>query len=289
MLITVADVAGKSIPAALLMATIQASLRTLAASPSTLPELVCGINRHACGNSMGGSRFTTAFFAEVDLGGDKLISVSAGHNPPALLRVSGEIARLDTGGLPLGIRRDGVYESGDTAPSPGDVLLIITDGVVEAEDEDGQDYGEARLLAELNSVPHTSAAEILKRIMSSVDAFAGATRQSDDITCLVMVAAPIARERSDRLESSRSARRRRRLEARAERSQAASKEQLQTQLQDSRQVRAARMQETLIQATGIAGRVVRSAVATDSAVYTVPLGVVEHIERLGPTRSTLTQ
>jgi sigma-B regulation protein RsbU (phosphoserine phosphatase) len=190
LLLVVADVAGKSIPAALLMATVQSSLRTLAASPTTLPELVSGLNRYACGNSMGGSRFTTAFFAELDTGANRLTSVSGGHNPPILLRASGQLERLETGGLPLGIRREAAYEHGETALTAGDVLVIFTDGVVEAEDEHAEEYGEARLIAELKTVPHAVASEILKRIMNSVDTFVGATRQSDDITCLVMVVAP---------------------------------------------------------------------------------------------------
>jgi sigma-B regulation protein RsbU (phosphoserine phosphatase) len=188
LLLAVADVAGKSIPAALLMATIQASLRTLAASPTALPELVAGVNRYACGNSLGGSRFTTAFFAEADRASNKLTFVSAGHNPPILLRSTGEMERLEIGGLPLGIRPEAAYDAGETALAAGDLLVIFTDGVIDAEDEHGQEYGEERLITELKTAPHGCAAEVLHRIMGSVDAFVGATRQHDDITCLVLAA-----------------------------------------------------------------------------------------------------
>lgn len=193
-LIAVADVAGKSIPAALLMATIQASLRTLAASPTDLAELVCGVNRYACTNSLGGLRYTTAFLAEVDRPGRHITYVNAGHNPPMLLRATGELERLETGGLPLGIRSEAAYQSGAACIAPGDLLVIFTDGVVEAEDEHGEEYGETRLLAELRTAPCSAAAQVLQRVMGSVDAFVGATRQHDDITCLVLVAAPAVKQ-----------------------------------------------------------------------------------------------
>ena len=103
LLIVVADVAGKSVPAALLMATFQASLQTLATSSSTLPELVAGLNRYACAHSLNGLRFTTAFLAELNLNTRVLTYINAGHNAPVLLRASGRIERLQEGGLPLGI------------------------------------------------------------------------------------------------------------------------------------------------------------------------------------------
>jgi len=189
LLLVVADVAGKSVPAALLMATFQASLQTLAAAPTTLLDLVLALNQYACAHSLGGARFTTAFLAELDLDTRALTYVSAGHNPPILRRASGQVERLEAGGLPLGIRAAASYESGGSMLAPGDLLAIFTDGVVEAENAADDEYGEARLLALLgspDSVPAESAAATLTRLMASVDAFVGATRQHDDITCLVL-------------------------------------------------------------------------------------------------------
>src|SRR5450631_4389286 len=111
-LIAVADVAGKSIPAALLMATFQASLKTLSATASSLAELVSGMNRYACSNSQNGLRFTTAFIAEYEPVKRALTYVNAGHNQPILRRSSGFVERLDAGGLPLGIKADAAYETG---------------------------------------------------------------------------------------------------------------------------------------------------------------------------------
>jgi phosphoserine phosphatase RsbU/P len=189
LLLVVADVAGKSVPAALLMATFQASLQTLAAAPTTLLELVLALNRYACAHSLGGARFTTAFLAELDLDTRALTYVSAGHNPPVLRRTAGGVERLEAGGLPLGIQANALYQSGGSDLKPGDLLVIFTDGVVEAENEAGEEYGEGRLLNLIGSsvtAAGESAATTLNRLMTSVDTFVGATRQHDDITCLIL-------------------------------------------------------------------------------------------------------
>ncbi len=186
LLIVVADVAGKSIPAALLTATLQASLRTLAALPGSLPELVDRVNHYACEQSLQGRRFTTAFVAELEVATGAMTYVNAGHNWPVLRRASGAIERLEAGGLPLGILAARLYESGSATLEKGDLLLIFTDGLVEAENEAAMEYGEERMLAVIEGLQGGTAAEGLRRIMVSVDAFVGLTRQHDDITCLVL-------------------------------------------------------------------------------------------------------
>jgi serine phosphatase RsbU (regulator of sigma subunit) len=186
LLLVVADVAGKSVPAALLMATLQASLRTLAALPSTLVELTGRLNQYACAQNTGGGRFTTAFLAELEPATGRLTYVNAGHNWPVVKRASGAIERLKAGGLPLGILRSAGYESGQTVLSQGDLLLIFTDGLVEAENEQEQEYGEERMLARVQNLADANADEILRALTQSVDAFAGTAPQHDDITCLVL-------------------------------------------------------------------------------------------------------
>jgi len=186
LLLVVADVAGKSVPAALLMATFQASLQTLSAARTSLAELVAGLNRYACAHSLGGLRFTTAFIAELDPATRALSYICAGHNAPVLRHVTGGIERLDAGGLPFGIDTQAPYELGRAQLSRGDLLVIFTDGLVEAVDVRGEEYGEGRLLEMLNTVPGESAAETQRFIMQSVDTFVGATRQHDDITCLIL-------------------------------------------------------------------------------------------------------
>jgi phosphoserine phosphatase RsbU/P len=185
-LLAVADVAGKSIPAALLMATFQASLKTLSATSHSLAEIVAGMNRYACTNSQGGLRFTTAFLAEFDPASGTLIYINAGHNPPVLRRGSGAIERLTRGGLPLGIRAEGGYEFATVNLEAGDWLVIFTDGLVEALNQREEEYGEPRMLNVLQAGTTETPSELLRRMMSDLDLFVGATPQHDDVTCMLL-------------------------------------------------------------------------------------------------------
>jgi phosphoserine phosphatase RsbU/P len=188
-LLAVADVAGKSIPAALLMATFQASLKTLSETACSLADLVTGMNQYACTNSQSGLRFTTAFLAEFDPTSRTLTYINAGHNAPILRRGSGAIERLSNGGLPLGMWADKSYEAGNMILQPGDWLVIFTDGVVEAENGLTEEYGEERLLNLLQAGAAATPDELLRRIMSDLDAFVGVTPQHDDVTCMLVKAA----------------------------------------------------------------------------------------------------
>jgi serine phosphatase RsbU (regulator of sigma subunit) len=182
----VADVAGKSIPAAMLMATFQASLKTLSTAQVALPELAANMNKYACSNSQGGLRFTTAFLAEYDPVRRTFCYINAGHNNPILRRANGAIERLDVGGLPYGILPDTTYQSATVTLEPGDWLVVFTDGLIEAENGRQEDYGEPRLLKAIDAGVLTSPSEMLKRLMAEVDFFVGPTPQHDDVTCLLL-------------------------------------------------------------------------------------------------------
>jgi phosphoserine phosphatase RsbU/P len=200
LMMVVADVAGKSVPAALLMATFQASLRSLTTSSISLADLVTGMNRYACAHSLGGRRFTTAIFAELETAGGSaplsasppwragraLHYISAGHNPPLILRASGEIERLEVNNLPLGINSSREYLIGAVVLNSGDRLVIFTDGLVESMNHAEEEYGEQRLFDALKATPAASAQKTLEALVASVDAFAGGTRQHDDLTCLIL-------------------------------------------------------------------------------------------------------
>jgi sigma-B regulation protein RsbU (phosphoserine phosphatase) len=187
--LAVADVAGKSIPAAILMATFQASLKTLSTAQVALPELVANMNRYACSNSQGGLRFTTAFLAEYDPVRRTLDYINAGHNQPILRRSNGSIERLDVGGLPLGIQPEAKYESASITVAPGDWLLIFTDGLVEAENSHQEEFGETRVLSTIATGAALSPSEMLKRLMTELDQFVGQTPQHDDVTLMLLKAA----------------------------------------------------------------------------------------------------
>ena len=185
-LIAVADVAGKSIPAALLMATFQASLKTLSSTAASLDELVAAMNRYACSNSQGGLRFTTAFIAEFDPESRMLAYINAGHNTPVLRRKSGAVERLTAGGLPLGILADGPYQSDRVVLESEDWLLIFTDGLVEAVNSKDEEYGEQRMIHVLDAGASIAPERLLSRMMVDVDTFVGTTPQHDDITCVLI-------------------------------------------------------------------------------------------------------
>jgi phosphoserine phosphatase RsbU/P len=194
LLVVVADVAGKSVPAALLMATFQSGLRALSATPATLDEIVVGLERYARAHSLEGRRFTTAFLAEIDPQTRAMRYINAGHNYPILRRASGGIERLETGGPPFGVPlftdNEIPYGVGRVQLDPGDLLFIFTDGVAEAVNEKGEEFGEPRIVPAILSMPGGTAAAVLNRVMSDVNTFVGYARQHDDITALVLRIVP---------------------------------------------------------------------------------------------------
>ena len=185
-LFVVADVAGKSIPAAMVMATFQASLRTLSTSGVSLAEMVTGVNRYSCSNSQGGVRFTTAFFAELDAATGEIVYVNAGHNVPFLRKKSGVVERLEAGGVPIGIFAETSYERGTTRLEAGDWLVIFTDGIVEAENAKTEEYGETELIRLVDREAGATPAEMLRQMLAELDRFVGNTPQHDDMTCLLL-------------------------------------------------------------------------------------------------------
>ncbi len=185
LMVVIADVAGKSVPAALLMATLQASLRTIAGENVPLVDLVARLNYYACAHSLNGLRFTTAVLSEYNPNSRRLTYVNAGYNAPILRRANGTLETLEVGGLPLGIRPATNYETASLELKPGDALIFFTDGVVEAFNGGGEEFGNARWLNAMRNLPDWDAQQTLQFLMKRVDEFVGATRQSDDITCLV--------------------------------------------------------------------------------------------------------
>jgi len=185
LLIAVADVSGKSVPAAMLMATFQGGLRALGSAAGTLAEVAGNLNRQACANSQNG-RFTTAFLAELNPATGELIYLCAGHNPPILKHQDGSFERLDSENIPLGIELKEKYKTGVTRLEHHDLLVIYTDGVTEARNEEDEEFGEERLLALVQSAGGERSSLTLAKIMQELDQFVGAAPQHDDITCLLV-------------------------------------------------------------------------------------------------------
>jgi sigma-B regulation protein RsbU (phosphoserine phosphatase) len=186
LMLVMADVAGKSVPAALLMATLQASLRTIASEGVQLQQLAERLNRYACATSLGGQRFTTAVLGEYDPATRTLSYVNAGHNSPVVRHKDGGTLRLESGGLPLGITAEAQFVASTIQLQECDTLVLFTDGVVEAFNASGEEFSDARWINIIRTMPVMPASDTLKYLLKNVEDFVGATRQSDDITCLVL-------------------------------------------------------------------------------------------------------
>ena len=180
----IADVAGKGLPAALLMSNLQAAVRGLA-SLSVAPEDLCArLNALLCRN-MASDRFVTLFYAQLDGPARRLRYVSAGHNPPFILHADGSHERLREGGGVLGVFANQAFRSGVAQLQSGDRMVLYTDGVTEACNTDEEEFGEQRLLTVLQENRRRSPEAIQKEILLAVSAFSHGTWQ-DDATLLVV-------------------------------------------------------------------------------------------------------
>ena len=180
----IADVAGKGMPAALLMSNLQAAVRGLS-SLSVAPHLLCGrLNSIVCRNT-GSDRFITFFYAQLDGAARQLAYVNAGHNAPFVMRSDGSYLRLQEGGPVLGVFDGRTYELGSAQLAPGDRVILFTDGVTEACNPAGEEFGEARLLRLLREHRALSADALQAKILSAAAEFSGGPWQ-DDATLVVL-------------------------------------------------------------------------------------------------------
>ena len=186
MLVAIADVSGKGMPASLLMANVQAALRALAPLRLELPDMTERINAIVYQNT-GADKFITFFCGIINSKDSTFTYVNAGHNPPMLLRSDGSVSELNEGGIILGILDfTPPYKQGTVTLSDGDVLLLYTDGVSEAMDTQNVEFSEAQTCNVLKESSGESACTIVKHIIEKVQTHAGDAPQSDDITLAVV-------------------------------------------------------------------------------------------------------
>ncbi|MGE5487385.1 MAG: SpoIIE family protein phosphatase [bacterium] len=183
--IVVADVAGKGLPAALVMTNLQAMTQAIVETSTSPAEVVTRLNR-GMGRACPSNKFVTLFYCVIDPASGELVYSNAGHNPPLLLRVSGEVERLEAGGPVLGILRGMRFVEAHASLAPGDVLVMYSDGVTEAADAAGEEFGEERLI-EVVRCNAGSARGIVTAVDRVVREFTAGQPQADDITVVAAV------------------------------------------------------------------------------------------------------
>jgi serine phosphatase RsbU (regulator of sigma subunit) len=190
--VMVGDVAGKGMSAALLMSSLQARVQVLVEESQPLAALVTRLNRSVAA-ACPENRFITFFMAAVDPASGEFSYVNAGHNPPMLVRASGAVEKLAEGGPIMGILKQIAYGEAQGRLEPGDLLVIYSDGVTEAQNLAEEEFGEERLERELAAWRGQQSAAIVAGIHKALEKFVGEAPAADDIT-LVAVRRPAAAE-----------------------------------------------------------------------------------------------
>jgi Stage II sporulation protein E (SpoIIE) len=185
LLLAVADVEGKSVPAALLTAMLQASLRTQTAWVTSAAEIVSNINGLCCRRE-GVQQFATFFLMRIEEDG-RLVYSNAGHNPPILMRSGGEHTLLHTGGMMFGVMEQAPFEEDALTLATGDRVIVYTDGITERANPEGEEFGPERLVSLVASLPAAfSAREVTERVLRDLDAFSRGVEPNDDQTLMVL-------------------------------------------------------------------------------------------------------
>jgi sigma-B regulation protein RsbU (phosphoserine phosphatase) len=186
LVLAVADVEGKSVPAALFTSMLQASLRTQTGWVTSTASILGNVNALACRRSGSVQQFATFFLARVSEDA-RLSYTNAGHNPPLLLRADGDLVRLERGGVMLGVMEGMPYDEDTLALAPGDRLLIYTDGITERTNPAGEEFGEERLEGLLRALPRgASARASTERVLAVLTEFAAGGEPADDQTLLIL-------------------------------------------------------------------------------------------------------
>ena len=187
--IAIGDISGKGMSAALLMASLHASLRSQTLSGAgDLGTKMANINRLLY-DASDSNRYATFFYAELDCDSRTLHYVNGGHNPPAVLRKENgtwQVSRLGDGGPVVGLLAGAAYKQQTLHLLPGDILLAFTDGISEAMNAAEDEWGEDRMIAEAQAHADLNAAEVLQRLFQAADAFAAGAPQHDDMTLVVL-------------------------------------------------------------------------------------------------------
>ena len=179
-----ADVAGKSMPAALLVSALHAAVQLLFAEGRELGDIATELNKHIHRWSSE-NKFVTMIMVGIDRENGTVEYVNAGHNPCYIVHEDGSFDMLRSHGLPIGILGTSKYMTQMRPFPPGSTVVLYSDGITEAENEAGEEFENDRLDAILHDAGSLSAAELRDRIAASVDAFVGEAPQKDDQTLVI--------------------------------------------------------------------------------------------------------
>jgi sigma-B regulation protein RsbU (phosphoserine phosphatase) len=183
--LAVADASGKGLAAALMIANVQSSLRTAASFlESDVAAVLGAVNRQVYACSLA-DRYATLFYGVFDGPTRTLRHVNAGHNPPMVIRRDQSVIWLETGGPPVGMFSDFIYQESVVQLDPGDLVLAYTDGVIEAVNPAGEEWGVEGLRGALAESEAQSADEMVHEIFASMDEFSRG-RRTDDATVMVL-------------------------------------------------------------------------------------------------------
>jgi sigma-B regulation protein RsbU (phosphoserine phosphatase) len=182
--VSIADVCGKGLPAAIVMSHLQASVRAFAAANSAPASVAANVNRALCRNT-GLARFVTCFYATYETSTRLMTFTNAGHNPPLLVRADGSVERLSTGGMVLGVFEHATFEQGEVQLEPGDRVVLFTDGITEATSDADDEFGDDRLMMSIVRRKQTPLGDLVGGIFSDVAAFSGG-QVTDDATVVAM-------------------------------------------------------------------------------------------------------
>jgi len=182
--LTLGDVSGKGMPASLMMMALHARVQVLAEDPGNLAAFMTRLNKTTCANCPS-NRFITFFFCVLDIKTGDLAFANAGHNPPIIVRASGATEMLEGGGPVLGILPIAPYKEMHAHLERGDMLVIYSDGVTEANNLNHDEYDEERFLEVLQANRQKTAAEIVSAVTTSLNEFCAGAPQADDITLVV--------------------------------------------------------------------------------------------------------
>jgi serine phosphatase RsbU (regulator of sigma subunit) len=182
--LVIADVSGKGIPAALLTAGLQASVRALFRPTSDTGELTARLN-DSLSRVVSGSRYATLFVARYDRDTRTLHYTVAGHHPPLLLRGK-HVTRLSQGGVPIGLFEESSYRELSHQLAPGDLLALFTDGIVESPNADSEEFGEGRLIELLRRHAELPLERIVEHVLAGLSQWSANQQAHDDLTLVLL-------------------------------------------------------------------------------------------------------